>query len=271
MNLEQAAVVLSKAAGYDRRTIGEADVRAWHEALTDIPIGDALEAVARHYRAGTDWLMPAHIRRHAAEIDLERRRTARLAAEARAAEGEAASVRRDRTSDLGRALATMADGYAAGPGLPSRFEPDPDRDARIADGVAIARAALPPETPSERAHRLALARARREHGRPEPHRKQPPAPGAKARTANPEPVDEDVATLAARYLRDGYRPARVAELLAVDRGWCERLGRRLADLGPVGWCGRCTFDSRMRRATANGPLEPCPDCQRDPRSTQDGA
>lgn len=77
MNLDEASRVLAKAAGFDRRTVGQADVLAWQEALNDIPVDDALQAVTVHYRDTTDWLMPAHVRRHAATIDRDRRRAAR--------------------------------------------------------------------------------------------------------------------------------------------------------------------------------------------------
>ncbi len=74
MNVRETAAVLAKAQAYDRRTIGEADVLAWHEALSDLDVGDALAAVAAHYRDSTDWLMPVHVRRGVAELARQRRR-----------------------------------------------------------------------------------------------------------------------------------------------------------------------------------------------------
>jgi len=102
--------VLAKCAAYDGRTIGEADAMAWREVLHDIELIDALTAVTRHHRESTDWAMPAHVRRHALAIRDERRR-------------------RDRTRN--EALA-----------LPSRFEADEQRDARIAARIAACRAAI---------------------------------------------------------------------------------------------------------------------------------
>ena len=54
--------VLAHVAAYDRRTVGEADVEAWHTALADISLTDALHAVDEHYRRSRDWLMPADVR-----------------------------------------------------------------------------------------------------------------------------------------------------------------------------------------------------------------
>jgi hypothetical protein len=68
MNLEETAAVLAKAAGYDNRTIGDANVLAWHEALGDLDIRDCLTAIAQHHRESTEYLMPVHIRRIAANL-----------------------------------------------------------------------------------------------------------------------------------------------------------------------------------------------------------
>lgn len=81
MNITQVGEVLAKAAAYDRRTIGKADALAWYEALSDLDVDACLAAVAAHYRGSTEWLMPAHIRRH---VD-EARHKAALKAEAQAA------------------------------------------------------------------------------------------------------------------------------------------------------------------------------------------
>lgn len=62
MNLQETAVLLALAASFDRRNIGEADVRAWHQVLADVDLDDAKTAVTDHYGQTTDWLMPAHIR-----------------------------------------------------------------------------------------------------------------------------------------------------------------------------------------------------------------
>lgn len=66
------ARLLAKAAAFDQRTVGAADVAAWHEALADLPAADAMDAVTAHYREHEHRLMPAQVRRLA--LDLARRR-----------------------------------------------------------------------------------------------------------------------------------------------------------------------------------------------------
>lgn len=73
MNASEAAILLGLAAAYDRRTVGEADARAWADALDDIALEDAQDAVKRHYRTSTEWIMPAHVRKGVAAIARERR------------------------------------------------------------------------------------------------------------------------------------------------------------------------------------------------------
>ena len=53
--------LLAQVAAYDRRTVGEADVEAWHTVLADIPLADAVQAVSDHYRRSRDWIMPAEV------------------------------------------------------------------------------------------------------------------------------------------------------------------------------------------------------------------
>ncbi len=62
MNFEEVGQVLAKAASYDRRTTGAADILAWHEAIGDLPLQDALKAVTVHYQGTDKWLMPVHLR-----------------------------------------------------------------------------------------------------------------------------------------------------------------------------------------------------------------
>lgn len=62
MNASEAAIMLGLAASYDRRTVGEADARAWAAVLPDVSLDDGMDAVKAHYGDTTDWLMPAHVR-----------------------------------------------------------------------------------------------------------------------------------------------------------------------------------------------------------------
>lgn len=74
MTRAETALLLAQCAAFDRRTIGDADVIAWHAALNDVAYEDAQTAVVEHYRDSLDYLMPAHVR-----ATVRRMRTARLA------------------------------------------------------------------------------------------------------------------------------------------------------------------------------------------------
>lgn len=143
MTPADTARVLAKAQAYDRRTVGEADVLAWHEAIGDLGLADSLEAVRRHFTTSTDWLMPAHIRVIVAAIREERRR-----------------------------------GTSTALALPSRFEYSPERAEQVRAGITRCAAALamartsrpkaieadekPPPSPSDIIRERALGRARAE-------------------------------------------------------------------------------------------------------------
>lgn len=77
MKRSEVAALLTMMAAYDRRTIGEADVIAWHAALDGhVTPGIAREAITRHYRRSSDWLDPARLLTAAREIRRERIATA---------------------------------------------------------------------------------------------------------------------------------------------------------------------------------------------------
>jgi hypothetical protein len=62
MTPSQTAELLAFCAAFDRRTLGKADVLAWHTVLEDIDFTEARAAVTQHYRTQTRWIMPADIR-----------------------------------------------------------------------------------------------------------------------------------------------------------------------------------------------------------------
>lgn len=62
MSPEQVIDLLSTVAAFDRRTVGKADVVAWHAVLDDIRYVDAEAVVLEHFRTSREWLMPATIR-----------------------------------------------------------------------------------------------------------------------------------------------------------------------------------------------------------------
>lgn len=112
MTPAEVARVLAKAAAFDQRTVGEADVMAWHEIVGRFELVDALEAVRVHYSNSTERIMPAHVLRLAPAARDERHRR----------EGAVADV-----------LA-----------LPSRFEDDMERDLRMERGLARCAEAIAP-------------------------------------------------------------------------------------------------------------------------------
>jgi hypothetical protein len=198
MTPDEVAVVLSKASAFDQRTIGEADVMAWHEVLADIPVDDALQAVTDHYRENATRLWPADLRRLATQIDHKRRGAIRRAELAAAQEPRA---------------------LPAGPA-------DPERVSKLIGEVV---AALP-VTDSDRIRERAKHRAHKERGRPEPDkRKQKKRLTGKEQW--PPPQTDDIAAFATRYLLDGYPPADVSDRLRVSKRWCEKTARKFRSEG----------------------------------------
>lgn len=106
MNWGETMQLLTVVAAIDGRRIDEATVAAWHGMLGDLDFDECAEAVRRHFARSTDWLMPANVR---------------------SIVGVIRESRRPRHESLS---------------LPSRFEADPDRTARIQRGMAKVAAAL---------------------------------------------------------------------------------------------------------------------------------
>lgn len=112
MNPADVARVLTKASAFDQRTIGEADVMAWHEILGRVELADGLDAVRRHYTASSDRIMPADVLRLARVARDDRRRLEGVKSEALA--------------------------------LPSRYQDDIERDLRLERGLATCAEVLAP-------------------------------------------------------------------------------------------------------------------------------
>jgi hypothetical protein len=72
MTPDQIIDLLSLMAARDRRTIGDADVLAWHQDVGDLSFDDAQDAVARHFRDSDEWLTAAAVRRLVKAIRNER-------------------------------------------------------------------------------------------------------------------------------------------------------------------------------------------------------
>jgi hypothetical protein len=128
MTRTEIALLLGLMAGRDRRTVGESDVLAWFQDVGDLDFADAREAVSLHYRESTEFMMPAHLRQRVREVRDARRR-----------------------SEHHEVLA-----------LPSKFEDDISRDARLKAGMQDCREVLGPIM-----ERLAASRAQGDEEEPD--------------------------------------------------------------------------------------------------------
>jgi hypothetical protein len=72
MKHSEISLLFGVMAAYDRRTTGEADVRAWHDVIGDLDFTDAVQAVKAHYRESSAWVMPADVRARVKKIREER-------------------------------------------------------------------------------------------------------------------------------------------------------------------------------------------------------
>jgi hypothetical protein len=79
MTKTETAALLTLVAAFDRRTIGEADVEAWHLIVADLEPNDCMEAVRSHYMTETRWLMPADVRTFAKNAERRREGQRRIA------------------------------------------------------------------------------------------------------------------------------------------------------------------------------------------------
>ena len=199
MNPADVPRLLAMAAARDNRKRNDAMAVAWFQDLGDLAFDLAVEAMNRHYRTSTEYLMPVHIRRLAEEIDRERRRDARLQREAIAAQREQLAI---------------------------DSRPLADRSAELQQLVRETAEKL--STPEAR-HQKALLVARGMKGRPE----IPPKVKNRSKPKRFEyapPKDEAVAALARQYLADGHQPDELAERLAISRKWLRKAAADEASL-----------------------------------------
>lgn len=166
MTPEETVDLLTVAAAFDQRTVGEGDAMAWYAVVGDLDFNDAKQAVVGHYTDTTDRIMPAHVRSRVKAV--RRDRLAREIPPAPPAE---------LTDDPGRYKAAIeASVRRIANGLSfQRAIPGPVRDgtppaewteARNALGEALEGAAKPP-SPQETARRQA-AESRAARGASEP-------------------------------------------------------------------------------------------------------
>ncbi|MEV6073985.1 hypothetical protein AB0L80_02540 [Streptomyces sp. NPDC052069] len=194
MTPADAAELLTLAAAFDRRTVGESDARAWAAALNAMPLdADAREAVARHYADTDAWLTPAHVRQQRAKIRAARISTANVYYDGVAGETGAESIARRRAllaaiadGRIGPQSTTQALGLAPGNGAPRELTGGPAPE--VADRIAAVGSRIPDEaaellapTRRIRAERESLAR----HGLPDPLDVPCPWEPCRANTGDP--------------------------------------------------------------------------------------
>lgn len=78
MNQTEVAKLLTVASAIDNRTVADEQVIAWHAALRHLPYDVAQEALVRHFRDSTEYLLPGHISKQAKVIRGEQEREARI-------------------------------------------------------------------------------------------------------------------------------------------------------------------------------------------------
>lgn len=78
MNQTEVAKLLTVASAIDNRTVADEQVIAWHAALQHLPYDVAQEAMIRHFRDSTEYLLPGHISKQAKLIRGEQDREMRI-------------------------------------------------------------------------------------------------------------------------------------------------------------------------------------------------
>jgi hypothetical protein len=97
----ETARLLTLIAAYDRRTLGESDVLAWHPLVERYSFDECADAVRAHFASSTSYLMPVHV--------LDRvRATRRDAIERQQSERLAIEYRQAQAVDVGRYVAQVA-------------------------------------------------------------------------------------------------------------------------------------------------------------------
>jgi hypothetical protein len=152
MTKTETAQLLTLVAAFDRRTIGDADVEAWHLIVADLEPNDCMEAVRSHYMTETRWLMPADVRTFAKNA--ERRREGQR----RVAEREAEIAAENPGELHARNVAALTVGQSVPVDDPVRAE----RRAELRKAAHARRESVAAEAESRRLHRERVEAARAE-------------------------------------------------------------------------------------------------------------
>ena len=68
MTPDETVDLLTVAAAFDQRTVGEGDAMAWHAVLGDLSFTDAKQAVLGYYADTRERIMPADVRQRVRDI-----------------------------------------------------------------------------------------------------------------------------------------------------------------------------------------------------------
>lgn len=74
MNQTEVGKILTYVSAVDNRKLTKEAVLAWHQIIGDFVFEDAMEAVVRHFKESSGWLMPVHVVDGVKRIHYERSR-----------------------------------------------------------------------------------------------------------------------------------------------------------------------------------------------------
>jgi hypothetical protein len=100
MTPAEVARLLAKAAAFDQRTVGDADVMAWHEAVADLDPALAMRAVTRWYQRNEQRITVAALRTVCNGLRGEDRQARRDAAHDERLRAIDAGDLKDRSADI---------------------------------------------------------------------------------------------------------------------------------------------------------------------------
>lgn len=137
MTPDETIDLLTVAAAFDQRTVGEGDVMAWHAVLGDLDFTDAQQAVLGHYADSRERVMPADVRKRVKAIRRDRMEREIVSAPPAELADEPGRYR----AELRAGIRRIADSHQVRLALapPVREDPPPDEftEARKALGPAL--------------------------------------------------------------------------------------------------------------------------------------
>lgn len=153
MTKTEVAQLLTLISAFDKRTVGQGDVEAWHLIVKDLEPDDCAAAVEHHYKTSRDWLMPADVRSFALAAARTR------AGQAARAKIDAEIAAENPTAELReRPVAALTVGRTIPVGDPERVE----RRAALRAAAHTTRDRIDAEVEAANEHQERLAAAKAE-------------------------------------------------------------------------------------------------------------